>query len=212
MFVTKVAAERMVRRMRTSPVGATCLVFVVLAGCGSSSSTTTTTSTTAHSETGHSETGHSETGHSETGHSETGQSEAALYPAPEHPWAELDHQARAQHMSRHVVPAMGELFEGYDEERFGSFGCATCHGPDARERHFAMPSPSLPVLYPTGSIGQHRAVAEFPEGVRFMYSQVTPAMRQLLGAPEFDEATHEGFTCFACHTRAADDDPLSQPE
>ncbi len=141
-----------------------------------------------------------------------GESAAPRYPGPARPWAELDHAARAQHMSRHVVPAMSELFVAYDAERFGDFGCATCHGTDARERHYAMPNPSLPVLYPTGSVGQHQAVARFPEGVRFMYNEVTPAMRQLLGAPEFDESSHEGFTCFACHVRAAEDDPLSRLE
>lgn len=115
-------------------------------------------------------------------------------------------------MSRHVVPAMTDLFLAYDAERFGDFGCPTCHGADASARHYAMPNPSLPVLYPTGSVGQHRAVAQFPEGVRFMFSEVTPAMGQLLGAPEFDETTHEGFTCFACHPHAADDDPLGRLE
>jgi len=141
-----------------------------------------------------------------------GESSARTYPGPDRPWAELDQQARAHHMSRHVVPAMSELFLAYDAERFGELGCPTCHGADARERHYAMPNPSLPVLYPTGSVGQHRTVAQFPDGVRFMYNEVMPAMRQLVGAPEYDESTHEGFTCFGCHVRAADDDPLSQPE
>lgn len=181
--------------MRTSPLGAlVALTPLALAiGCGASAA--------------------SSAGSSEThGASSTSATAASRFPAPARPWAELDHQERAHHMSRHVTPAMAELFEAYDAERFGSFGCASCHGTDARERHYAMPSPSLPVLYPTGSIGQHRAVAQFPEGVRFMYSEVTPAMRQLLGAPEYDEATHEGFTCYACHPHAADDDPLSRPE
>lgn len=174
--------------MRTSPLGASILSLVL--GCGgasttSSSSTATTAATSA---------------------------APSRFQAPDRPWAELDHQARANHMSRHVMPAMSDLFLAHDAERYGDFGCPTCHGADGRERHYAMPSPSLPVLYPTGSIGQHRAVAEHPDAVRFMFSEVTPAMRQLLGAAEFDETTHEGFTCFACHPHAADDDPLSQPE
>ena len=187
--------------MRTSPLGA-FFVSIVLAGCGGGTSQSSTTAST----------GTDTAGSADTTTSSGSTSADPRFPAPERPWAELDPQERAHHMSRHVTPAMSELFEAYDGERFGSFGCANCHGADARERHYAMPSPSLPVLYPTGSIGQHRAVAQYPEGVRFMYTQVTPAMRQLLGAPEFDEATHEGFTCFACHMRAADDDPLSQPE
>ncbi len=175
---------------------ALALAPVLAAGCGGASSSSSSSTTTASSAT------------------TTGG--ASRFTAPSRPWAELDHAARAQHMSHHVVPAMSELFLAYAPDRYGDFGCATCHGADARERHYAMPSPSLPVLYPTGSIGQHRAVAEHPEAVRFMYNDVTPAMRQLVGAAEFDETTHEGFTCFACHPHAADDDPLSrtpsQPE
>jgi hypothetical protein len=175
--------------MRTSPLGAS--VFFLVLGCGGAAATTSSSSTATTAATS---------------------SAPARFQAPERPWAELDHQARAHHMSRHVVPAMSELFLAHDAERYGDFGCPTCHGTDARERHYAMPSPSLPTLYPTGSIGQHRAVAEHPDAVRFMYNEVTPAMQQLLGAPAFDEATHEGFTCFACHPHAAADDPLSQLE
>ncbi|MBX7191161.1 MAG: hypothetical protein K1X94_03835 [Sandaracinaceae bacterium] len=165
------------------------VLALALAGCGaaSSSSSSSSTATTASSSSG-----------------------GSRFAAPERPWGELDHAARAHHMSRQVVPAMSELFLAYAPDRYGDFGCPTCHGPDARERHYAMPSPSLPALYPTGSIGQHRAVAEHPEAVRFMFSEVTPAMQQLLGAAAYDEHTREGFTCFACHPHAADDDPLSQ--
>jgi hypothetical protein len=113
-------------------------------------------------------------------------------------------------MTRYVAPAMADLFAAYDGERYAGFGCATCHGPDASARHYEMPNPSLPVLYPTGTVGQMQTVDRYPDGVRFMYNQVTPAMRQLLGAPEFDEATHAGFTCFACHPGAAPDDPLNR--
>jgi hypothetical protein len=138
---------------------------------------------------------------------------AAASPAltpPERPWAELDHEARAQHMRRHVVPAMTELFAAYDPARYGDFGCPTCHGPDAAARGWEMPSPSLPVLYPTGTVGQMQMVDRYPEGVRFMFNRVTPAMRALLGASEYDEATHTGFTCFACHPGASPDDPLNR--
>ena len=146
-----------------------------------------------------------------------GTTSAATEPAhvepvpPERPWAELSHDERRAHMARHVVPVMSELFAGYDEERFADLSCATCHGEGAAERGFAMPNPDILPLYPTGTIGQYQAVERYPEGVRFMYSQVVPAMQTLLGAPEFDAATGEGFTCFACHTHAAADDPLNVP-
>lgn len=130
---------------------------------------------------------------------------------PERPWSELSYDERRAHMARHVVPVMSELFAGYDAERFADVGCATCHGEGASERRFAMPNPDLLPLYPTGTVGQYQAVERYPEGVRFMYSRVVPAMQTLLGAPEFDAATGEGFTCFSCHPHAADDDPLNVP-
>jgi hypothetical protein len=97
---------------------------------------------------------------------------------------------------------MSTLFAAYEGERYADFDCATCHGADARERNFAMPNPSILPLHPTGSEGQHQAVRDYPEGVRFMYNQVLPTMQALLGAPAFDETTGEGFTCYACHTHA----------
>lgn len=130
---------------------------------------------------------------------------------PERPWAELSRDERRAHMARHVVPVMSELFAGYDAERFADVSCGTCHGQSAREREFAMPNPDLPPLYPTGSIGQYQSVERFPEGARFMFTQVMPAMQTLLGAEEFDPATGEGFSCYGCHPHAADDDPLSAP-
>jgi hypothetical protein len=130
---------------------------------------------------------------------------------PERPWAELSDAERRAHMARHVVPVMSELFAGYDADRFADVSCTTCHGEGAAERGFAMPNPDILPLYPTGTVGQYQAVERYPEGVRFMYSRVVPAMQTLLGAAEFDPATGEGFTCFACHTHAPDDDPLNVP-
>ncbi len=130
---------------------------------------------------------------------------------PERPWAELSTDERRAHMARHVVPVMSELFAEYDPERFADVSCGTCHGEGARERGFAMPNPDLPTLYPTGSIGQVQTVERFPEGARFMFSRVMPAMQTLLGAETYDPATGEGFSCYACHPRGADDDPLSAP-
>jgi len=130
---------------------------------------------------------------------------------PERPWAELSMDERRAHMGRHVVPVMSELFAGYDAERFPDVSCGTCHGETAHERNFAMPNPDLPPLYPTGSIGQYQTVERFPDGARFMFSRVLPAMQTLLDAEEFDPATGEGFSCYGCHPHASDDDPLSAP-
>lgn len=128
---------------------------------------------------------------------------------PERPWAELSMDERRAHMARHVVPVMSELFAEYDAERYADLSCDTCHGEGGAERGFAMPNPSLLALYPTGSIGQYQLVERYPNGVQFMFTRVVPAMRTMLGAPEYDAETHTGFSCFACHPHAPEDDPLS---
>jgi len=114
-------------------------------------------------------------------------------------------------MARHVLPVAGDLFRGWQPERYRDFSCETCHGEEAASRGFAMPSPSLVALYPTGSIGQRALVARNPDAAAFMFRQVLPAMRTMVGGAEYDPATHTGFSCYSCHPRAADDDPLSQP-
>lgn len=132
--------------------------------------------------------------------------------SPSKPWAELTFEERKAHMRDAVVPVMTPLFLAHDEVRYANFGCRTCHGPDARALNYAMPSPSLRTLYPSGSreqietVEQHRAMAVF------MFQRVTPTMRNLLGAPTYDAATGEGFTCFYCHPRGEPAQPLEPQE
>ncbi|UJR82259.1 hypothetical protein [Sandaracinus amylolyticus] len=130
------------------------------------------------------------------------QTEAVVIPGPPRPWAELTRDERTAHMTREVLPRMTELFAAYDATRYDAFTCATCHGEGAREHDYAMPNPALLPLHPTGSEGQHQTVRDHPEGVRFMYSRVMPAMQALLGAPEYDASTGEGFSCYAWHPHA----------
>jgi len=125
-------------------------------------------------------------------------------PAPPHGWASLDHEQRQAWMMEEVLPRMSALFADYDAERYAGFGCASCHGPDARANGFAMPSPSLPALHPTGTPEQRQMAREYPEGVRFMFNRVLPTMQALVGAPDYDEASGEGFSCFSCHPHAGD--------
>lgn len=131
-------------------------------------------------------------------------SAGAPHPPPR-AWAQMSHEDRQAWMSAEVVPHMSRVFAEYDGERYGSFGCRNCHGPNAREEHFHMPSRSLPALYPTGSPEQRQMVREYPEGVRCMFNRVVPAMQTLLGAPDFDASTGRGFSCYACHPHAGDE-------
>ena len=169
------------RAMRWAPIS-----FALMMACGSSTPhTTTTTTTTTTTE--------------------------PTYAAPPRAWAEMDHDARRAHMVQHVLPATTDLFTSWDSERFADFSCGTCHGADASARNFAMPNPSLITLYATGTRGQEQVLAQYTEACTFMYSRLLPAMGTMLGAQEYDPATHEGFTCFSCHPHGGDDDPLSQP-
>jgi hypothetical protein len=137
-------------------------------------------------------------------------------PSPPETWASMDHDARAAWMMSEVVPRMQGHFEGYDGERYAQVGCVTCHGPNAREEGFAMPCRSLPALPATGTPEQRQMVRDYPEGTRFMFNHIMPTMQALLGAAAFDEASGEGFTCYACHPHAGDEGTqlirLSQPD
>lgn len=126
-------------------------------------------------------------------------------PRPPAPWAEMDHAARSGFMANQVVPYMSELFQEYDSEEYASFGCVDCHGAGAAARDFAMPSPDLLALHPSGSPEQQAMVQEHPRMVRFMFNHVVPAMKTMLGAEDYNEETGEGFSCYTCHPSAADD-------
>ena len=135
---------------------------------------------------------------------ETAGDESAV-PSPPIPWAEMDTDARRGWMVAEVLPRMGARFMAYDADRYADFSCATCHGPTAHDRDFAMPSLALPALPSTGSAEQHAMVREYEAMCRFMFSEVVPTMQTLLGAAPYDEATGEGFSCFSCHPRAGDE-------
>ena len=100
------------------------LVFLsslLLAACGSKSSTTTTP----------------------TGGEGQGSAVAAL---PDVPFDDLDHDQQIQFMKERVVPTMAPLFQQHDAEEFKDFGCKTCHGPGAEKGEFEMPNNELPKL------------------------------------------------------------------
>ncbi|MBX3250784.1 MAG: hypothetical protein KF901_26630 [Myxococcales bacterium] len=118
------------------------------------------------------------------------------------PWGEMDGDERGRFMGEAVVPYMRALFREYDEERYARFNCASCHGPNASERAYAMPSPELMALHPSGSDEQRAMVEAHPRMVQFMFQHVVPAMRTMIGEREFDPATGEGFSCYFCHPRA----------
>ncbi len=122
---------------------------------------------------------------------------------PPVPWADMDESARAAYMAEVVVPRTRPLFVGFDAERYGNFGCATCHGSRMKERHFEMPNPDILALHPTGTPEQKQMVEDHPKMVRLMFNHVLPTVRDSLGLPTYNADTQEGFSCFSCHPAAA---------
>ncbi len=126
-------------------------------------------------------------------------------------WEQMSFDERKAFMASDVLPRMGPIFEQQDAERFGGFTCTNCHGDDAQARNFAMPNPNIMALYPTGTQEQQRMIQEQRPMVMFMFSQVLPAMQELLGAQPYDEATQTGFSCYACHPNGGAGTPAEEP-
>lgn len=112
-------------------------------------------------------------------------------------WAERDFDERFRYMNDVVLPAMKDIFEAYDPERFAGFTCAHCHGPDAATLDYAMPA-FLPALPLEGTL--EAAEARDPEMTAFMLDEVFPTITLLLDEEKFDhETAPDGFRCTRCH-------------
>lgn len=129
----------------------------------------------------------------------------ANVPSPPSPWEEMSHEEQAAWMNAEVLPRMRQMFQGFDEERYASVTCATCHGPGAASGEFEMPSNSLPALPPTGSPEQQQMSNQYGPTLRFMFNHVLPVTRTLVGGEEYDAETQEGFSCFSCHPHQGDE-------
>ncbi len=128
--------------------------------------------------------------------------EESEIPTPPAPWESMDAQARGAYMASDVLPYMRSLFQEYDAEEYGDFGCVDCHGASMVERNFEMPNPDILALHPSGSSEQQAMVESHPRMVRFMFNHVVPAMRRMIDAPAYDAETGEGFSCYYCHPHA----------
>lgn len=183
--------------------------LLALLGCGGGSEEVETTDETTTSETSGSET--VTTAEPEPEVDSIGirpRSDDEIPRAPQ-PWAEMTPEQKGQFMGAEVMPYMRDLFREYDAERYASFNCATCHGQNATERNFEMPNPDILPLHPSGTPEQRAMVEAHPRMVRFMFNHVVPAMREMIGAEEYDAETGEGFSCYFCHPHAEEGETAS---
>jgi hypothetical protein len=113
---------------------------------------------------------------------------------PDVPFDKLEHEQRIEFMKQKVMPAMEPIFKNHDAKKFAEFGCVTCHGKQALEGHFDMPSTELPKL-------DFKDMSKWKkEDLEWMSEEVKPAMARLLSEPEFTPENPTGFGCQNCHT------------
>jgi len=120
--------------------------------------------------------------------------------APPKPFHDMADEEKGTYMKEVVVPAMRERFQHFDGEEFAKFNCATCHGPNPKERKFEMPNPESTKL-PTTQEGFAKLMEKEGKAVEFMGKVVVPTMATLLGEEPFNPETGKGFGCFACHMK-----------
>lgn len=117
-------------------------------------------------------------------------------------WEKMNGAERKKYMKATVLPEMKKLFVGFDK-KYKSMTCLTCHGEKAVENKFKMPNGELPKLpAPTDRQGFMALQQKKPEVVKFMGTQVKPAMANLLNLDEWTPANPKGFGCYGCHTQS----------
>lgn len=100
---------------------------------------------------------------------------------------------KKEYMGIFVFPAMKKSFKGYDAALYKKFTCNTCHGDDAKEVKYEMPTDEIYALPKDDPI---KAAMEYDEEVtKFMTETVVPEMARLLK----EEPGPDGVNCFSCH-------------
>jgi mono/diheme cytochrome c family protein len=115
-------------------------------------------------------------------------------------WEKMSESQKKKYMKATVLPEMKKLFMGFDK-KYKNMTCATCHGSKAAENKFKMPTAELPKLpQPTDRAGFMALHDKKPEVVKFMGTEVKPAMAALLNLDEWNPTNPKGFGCYGCHT------------
>lgn len=120
-------------------------------------------------------------------------------------WDDMTMEQRGEYMATVVMPAMQPLFQNHDPEEFADFSCATCHGENAHDVGFHMPNGVHPMTHE--EVGPMFGSSD-PDA-QWMITQVWPRMGELLGESLYNPETHEGFSCFNCHSERTAEAPAA---
>jgi hypothetical protein len=120
---------------------------------------------------------------------------------PDKPWPSMSYDEKEWYMVGKVHPVMRQVFQTFNAEKYEGekFECAPCHGDNAAAKKYKMPGDHLSVVPAFGS--EDWKAMENSKIVKFMAQRVTPAMAALVGEKQFDPATGQGYTCWACHPK-----------
>jgi hypothetical protein len=122
---------------------------------------------------------------------------------PEVAWKAMTYPQQKAFMRAAVMPKMKPIFQAFDGDKFKKFTCETCHGKDAADRKYKMPSPDIHPLPSTPQAFEAKMKAEptWPKWTKFMSGEVEPAVAGLLALPVFDpkKPVEGAFGCVACH-------------
>jgi hypothetical protein len=116
-------------------------------------------------------------------------------------WKDMKKDDRKKYMKKVVLPKAKDAFFAFDPKHYpkAKVTCATCHGDGASDGSFKMPNEKLPKL-PNDMAGFKALNEKKPAVMEFMGKKVKPMMASLLGMPEFNMQTKQGFGCNGCHT------------
>jgi hypothetical protein len=115
-------------------------------------------------------------------------------------WQNSSWEDRHDLMTWTVLPNMARLFQRFEGSADPTMSCGTCHGKDYEAVAYKMPH-GLPALDPAHLPDENAKDAKVARVAKFMTSEVTPQMADLLGVPLLDPKTAKGFSCFNCHPR-----------
>ena len=122
---------------------------------------------------------------------------------PDVAWKDMTFVQKKAYMKAAVTPTMKPIFQAFDDKKFKTFNCESCHGADGADRKFKMPSNDIHPLPSTHEAFEAKLKTEptWPKWTEFMAQKVEPAMGKLLDLPVFDpkNPVKGAFGCANCH-------------